>query len=211
LPLLQIEIAIDSSALPDHVQTFLLEADSRVNQFLKHSPIGGTGFIACDFQTVYRALQAITNANLAAGTSLCEWGSGFGVVASLAEMQGFSSSGIEVEEVLVDASRTLADDFSLSVHFVHGSFIPTGAEEFVEETYADSSSEFSWLVTDADNAYDELGHEPEDFDIIFAYPWPGGEGLIESLFEKCAAEGALLLLYDQYDSVRLLRKVGAAD
>ncbi len=114
-----------------------------------------------------------------------------------------------MESTLIDASRELAEDFDISAEFVHGSFIPSGAEDYVEQAYADHSSEFSWLVTDADDAYDELGIDPDEFDIIFAYPWPGGELLIESLFERCAADGALLLLYDQYDCVRLLRKVGA--
>ncbi len=53
-----------------------------------------------------------------------------------------------------------------------------------------------------------MGLDPDDFDVVFAYPWPGEECLIASLFEKYAAEGALLLMYDQFNSVRLLGKVG---
>ncbi len=207
MPLVDIEISINGSVLPDDVVAFLHEADSRVSQFVRNSAIRVTGFVPSDFVTVYHALRAITEANLALGTSLCEWGSGFGVVASLAAMLGFQVCGIEIERDLVDASRRLADDFGLPVEFVHGSYVPSGAEAYVEETYADNNAESFSLVTDADDAYAELGLDPDDFDVVFAYPWPGEESLITSLFEKYAAEEALLLMYNQYNSVRLLRKV----
>ena len=92
--------------------------------------------------------------------------------------------------------------------FVHGSFIPAGAEAYAEKACVEINAEYFWLVTDADEAYDELGLEPDDFDVVFAYPWPGEECLIESLFEKYAAEESLLLMYNQYNSVDLQRKVG---
>jgi len=208
VPLLDIEISTNGSVLPDDVGAFLLEADSRVSQFVTNSPIRLTGFVPSDFVTVYHALRAITEANLAPGTSLCEWGSGFGVVASLAAMLGFKVCGIEIERDLVDASRRLADDFDLPVEFVHGSFVPPGSEAYGEEAFADNNAESFWLVTDADDAYDELGLDPDDFDVVFAYPWPNEECLIASLFDKYAAEGALLLIYDKFNCVRLRRKVG---
>jgi hypothetical protein len=206
--LVDIEIAPDESDLPDDVLALLREADSRITQFGRSGPTQVTGFVPSDFVTVYRALKAIAETNLAPGNSLCEWGSGFGVVASLAAMLEYESCGIEIERNLVDASRRLADDFGLAVEFVHGSFIPSGAEAVAEEAFADNNSEYSWLVTDADDGYDELGLGPRDFDVIFAYPWPGEEYLMLSLFERYAAEGALFLMYDQFNSVRLLGNVG---
>ena len=208
MSLVDIEIAINGSVLPDDVVAFLREADLRVNQFVGNSSISATGFVPSDFVTVYHALEAITEANLAPGNSLCEWGSGFGVVASLAAMLEFSVCGIEIDRDLVDASRKLAGDFGLPVEFIHGSFVPSGGEAYAEEAYADNIAKYAWLVTDSDTAYDELGLDPDDFDVVFAYPWPGEEYLIMSLFERYAAEEALLLLYDQLNSVRLLRKVG---
>ncbi len=207
MPLVDIEISINGSVLPDDVVAFLREADLRVSQFVENNPVRVTGFVPSDFVAVYHTLRAISEANLAPGTSLCEWGSGFGVVASLAVMLGFKVCGIEIERGLVDASRSLADDFGLPVEFVHGSFIPRGAETYAEEVSADVNAECFWLVTDADDAYDELGLDPDDFDVVFAYPWPGEESVIVSLFEKYAAEEALLLMYNQYNSVRLRRKV----
>ena len=208
VPLVDLEISTDGSALPDDVVAFLREADLRVDQFVKNSPVRLTGFVPSDFVTVYRALRVIAETNLAPGNSFCEWGSGFGVVASLAAMLGYNVCGIEIERTLVDASQRLADDFGLPVEFVHGSFVPPGAEEFAEEALADASSEYFWLVTNADDAYEELGLDADGFDVVFAYPWPGEEHLITGLFEKYSAQEALLLMYDQFDSVRLLRKVG---
>ena len=208
VPLVDIELSTNGLVLPDDVVAFLHEADLRVSQFTKNCPVRATGFVPSDFVTVYHALRAVTEADLAPGTSLCEWGSGFGVVASLAAMLEFKACGIEIERDLVDASRRLAEDFGLPVEFVHGSFIPSGAEACAEEAYADNNAEYSWLVTDADDAYDELGLDPDDFDVVFAYPWPGEEFLMTSLFEKYGAEGSLLLMYDQFNSVRLLGKAG---
>ena len=206
MPLLEIDLSINGSVLPDDVVAFLREADLRVSQFVKNSRVAG--FVPSDFVMVYRSLRAIAEANLASGTSLCEWGSGFGVVASLAAMLEFKVCGIEIERGLVNASRRLAHDFRLPVEFVHGSFVPAGAEADIEVADADSSTEYFWLVTDTDDTYDELGLGPHDFDVVFAYPWPAEEYLIEGLFEKYAAEEALLLTYTQYNSVRLQRKVG---
>ena len=208
MPLVDIEIAINGSVLPEEVVAFLREADLRVSEFVRNSPVSVTGFVPSDFVTVYKALRAITEADLAPGTSLCEWGSGFGVVASLAGMLGFDAYGMEIDRDLVDASRRLADNFGLPVEFVHGSFIPSGAEAYAEEAYTDNDAEFFLLDTVTDDAYDELGLDPDDFDVVFAYPWPGEECLIASLFEKYAAEEALLLMYNQFKSVRLRRKVG---
>ena len=96
MPLLDIDISINGSVLPDDVVAFLREADLRVSQFVRNSPVRVTGFVPSDFVTVYHSLRAITEANLASGTSLCEWGSGFGVVASLAAMLEFKVCGIEI-------------------------------------------------------------------------------------------------------------------
>ncbi|WP_417380764.1 class I SAM-dependent methyltransferase [Gimesia sp.] len=207
MSLVEIEISKNDSFMPDEIVAFLREADERVSQFLQASPRRATGFVPSDFKTIYHALQAITDENLAPGNSLCEWGSGFGVVTSLASMLEFMACGIEIEEELVEASRLLADDFGLPVEFVQGSFIPSGAESCVDEAYAENNAEYSWLITDADDGYEELQLDPEDFDVVFAYPWPGEEYLITSLFEKYAARGALLLTYNSLESVRLRRKL----
>ncbi len=113
-----------------------------------------------------------------------------------------------MERVLVDASKRLADDFGLPVDFVRGSFIPPGGEAYANEACDNDNAGFRRLFADADSAYRELGIDPEEFDLVFAYPWPNEEHAIENLFARYAAKGALLLTYRQFDSVRLRRKVG---
>jgi len=208
VPVSEIDLTIDAAVLPDKVAAFLDEAQQRVRRFVRQNPALTSGFVPSDFATVYRALRAIAAQNLAPGNLFCEWGSGYGGVACLAAMLEFDACGIEIEGRLVDAARRLAADFGVAVEFVQGSFIPRGGERFAEEAHAEHDAEFFWLVTDADQAFDELGFDPDDIDLVFAYPWPGEECLVENLFERYAADGALLLTYNQYDTVRLVRKVG---
>ena len=45
----------------------------------------------------------------------------------------------------------------------------------------------------------------EEFDLVFAYPWPDEEALIEGLFEGHARAGAMLLTYHADSTLRLRR------
>lgn len=67
--------------------------------------------------------------------------------------------------------------------------------------------EFAWLDTDAPSAYDDLGVDVDDFDVLFAYPWPGEEDVVVDLFERYAAVGALLVTYQGVEAVHVRRKV----
>ena len=151
---------------------------------------------------MYHALDWIASAHLAAGRRFLEWGSGIGVVACLAAELGFDAIGIEIEPALVEIAESLAADHEVDVEFACGSYVPNGAEPFV-----DIAGEVTWLRTDRPDSYADLDLEPEDFDLIYAYPWPGEEQVIFDLFENCAAVGSLLLTYHSQDGLRLQRKV----
>ena len=110
--------------------------------------------------------------------------------------------GIEIEPPLVEMADELAERFDIAAQFVCGSFVPFGSESLV-----DSVGEVTWLRTDAEDGYRELELDPDDFDVIFAYPWPGEEQVVFDLFEDCAAVGTLLLTYLSQDGLRLQRKV----
>ena len=209
MALTEIDLPLAKTELPETVASLISEAERRIDQFVDERSVLPTGFVPCNFETVYRALAAIEERSLACGNSLCEWGSGFGVVATLATTLGFNACGIEIDEELVEEAQKLADDFDLPVEFVQGSFIPEEAQLAVESGYLDHIGQPSWLVTHAEAAYDELGLEPDDFDLIFAYPWPGEESVIDVLFDRVAGVGTLLLTFDQYNSIRLKRKIAA--
>ena len=200
MPLVKIDSAFNGSSFPEDVNAFLREANLRVGQFVEHNPVHLTGFVPSSFTMVYQSLRAVVEAKLAQGNLFCEWGSGFGVVASLAGMLGFDAYGIEIDRTLYDASRSLAGAFELPVKFIHGNFIPRG----------DVKTANGFDPKDA-NAYQQLGLDVHDFDVVFAYPWPSEEQAIGQLFERHAHEGALLVTFNQYNFVQLHRKVRQID
>src|SRR5207248_6274899 len=184
---------------PGDVRAFLREAERRIDRFQRaaHLP----AFVPSDFGQVYGVLRALAETDLAPGRLFCEWGSGFGVIACLAAMLDFDAFGIEVEEELVEAAQELADDFGLPVEFVHGSFLPA---DFDART---NGQQFAWLTTDTHDGHVDLELAPDDFDVIFAYPWPDEEALTEDLFERCGRVGAILVTYHTSDELRVRRKI----
>lgn len=198
-----IELAHPASRLPKQVVSLLDEADARIERLqFEHRDRPIAAFVPCDFVEAYRVLAYLAEIDLATGHRLLEWGSGAGVVTCLAGMLGFDAIGIEVEEPLVELSESLAEDFEVDVEFVCGSFVPDGYEDEIDE-----QRDINWLRTDARSAYEEIDLEPDDFDIIFAYPWPGEEQIVFDLFRRRAAEGALLLTYHGQDGMQLRRRV----
>lgn len=193
MPLLDLNLLVGGRTLPAQTRTFLREAQRRIDRFRLEHRI--PGFIPSDFRRAYLGLRALAAAELTPGNLFCEWGSGFGVVTCLAAMLGFEAHGIEIEADLVDAARELANDFDLPAEFVRGSFIPPGTNLL---------GRFAWM--DTDEGHDDPALAPDDFDVIFAYPWPDEEGAIAELFDQCAAEGAILVTYHGMDGLRWRRK-----
>lgn len=203
MPLVDVEFGEVPLEMPDPVRRLVREAERRLDAFVEgrlDDPI--VGFVPSDFAAVYPVLATIARGHLATGSLFCEWGSGFGVVAMMAAELDFDACGIEIEQDLVDAAQELADEYDLPVEFVCGSFIPSGGEDV-----ADHVGDFAWLRTDAASAYDELGLDPRDFDVIFAYPWPGEEQAVYDLFERYGAAGALLVTFQGVDAVQVKRRV----
>ena len=56
-------------------------------------------------------------------------------------------------------------------------------------------------------AWDELDLAPENCDVIFAYPWPGEESIVDSVFMRRACPDALLLTFHDFDRVLVQRKL----
>lgn len=199
MPLEELCLPRGGQGLPAKVRAFLREADRRIRRFQSRWSV--PAFVPSDFVAAYAALRDLAAAEVAPGNLFCEWGSGFGVVACLAAMLGFESCGIEIEGDLVDAARQLAEDFDLPVEFTQGSFIPrAGATALLGD------AEFAWLTTDDGGSHGPT-LSPDDFDVIFAHPWPDEESLIEGLFERHAAAGQVLVTYHADGSSCLRRKV----
>jgi hypothetical protein len=200
-----IEIDLTPEPLPDAAVGLIKEASDRVDVFMeahKDSPVAG--FVPSDFTLAYAALLHVRRTMLASGDAFCEWGSGIGAVTCLAGMLGYDAIGIEFDPDLVDVAEGLADDFDISAQFVCGSFVPTGGEHFT-----DVPQEAAWLMSGGLDAYEQLGLDADDFDVIYAYPWPGEEQVIFDLFKRYAAVGALLVTYHGIDDIRVQRKVSS--
>ena len=190
---------------PEPIQRLLADAATRIERFVEgrlDDPI--PGFVPSEFDRVWCGLKTVLTNGLAPGRSFCEWGSGFGVVACMAAYLDFDASGIEIHPDLVEGAEALAADHELPVEFICGSYMPIGSEALADA----STSEFAWLETQGADGYEELGLDIEDFDLIYAFPWPGEEEFVHVLFDRYAADGALLLTFNGVEDLRFQRKQG---
>lgn len=202
MSLLTIPLEVPWAELPAPSETLVQDAAQRIADFLNAARgEGPSAFVPADFPRVYAGLAAVYAAGLVPGNQFCEWGSGFGVVAGLAAQIGFESCGIEIDRDLVEQAEALTADHDLEVEFAHGSFIPESAEHL-----ADVQDDLATLGRGVGDGYDELGLDPEDFGLIYAYPWPGEEEVVETIFDAVAARGALLLTYRSTEDLVLQRK-----
>lgn len=203
MTLLRLEVPPTEGPLPGRVVEFVRVANDRIDRFcarrVKH-PI--TGFVPSDLELTWRTLDAIAQSGIAPGRAFCEWGCGFGAIAGLATLAGFDAAGIEIERDLVDEAKKLAADFSLKIDLVHGNFVPAGAGEL-----ADCDGSFNWRSEEGPDGHSALELEPDDFDLVFAFPWPGEEEVIFRLFDACAAPEALLLTFHGREGLRVDRKI----
>jgi hypothetical protein len=200
--LVDIELTLPVDPIPQGVAALIADAKQRIDELEDKSRAEMPAFVPSDFELTYRALAAIHSGHLTTGRRFLEWGSGIGTVACLATQLGFDAIGIEIESPLVEIANDLAAVHDLDTEFICGSFVPHGTDVTVG-----TADDFAWLSTTGHVAYDDLDLEPNDFDLIFAYPWPGEEEIIFDLFAVHAATGALLLTYHGIEGVRLQRKV----
>ena len=202
-----VPIGPDAAPLEPPVAALLDEADRRINAFMRsHRNQPVCGFVPSDFDLVFRAMRRIEADHLAPGTAFLEWGSGFGVLTCLAALLGWDAYGVEIQGELIEQAERLAGDFDLPATFIHGTFVPTGDDD-VGDTIADSA----WLQLGGHDAYEEMGLDIEDFDVIFAYPWPGEHHVVETLFDRHAAVGALLLTFHGLEGLMLRRKIAGKE
>lgn len=202
-----IPVPVDTVSRPlsTAASRLLVEANERISNFSRRQRPRIDNFVVCDFRLVDAALEWISEAGLACGDRFCEWGSGFGVVTMLAALRGWEAYGIEVEPALIEAAEQLAEDFAIDAHFAQGSFIPQGGEELLE-----FAEDIEHIDTDCPSGYDDLDWEIPDFDLFFAFPWPGEHRYWEAVFNHYASDGALLLTYHGVESLKLQRRLELA-
>lgn len=161
----------------------------------------GIDLIPSDYEQVWPALVEIRREHPDARRFL-EWGSGLGVIAGLAAILGFEAYGIELDPELVDASQDLQAAHGLDVNFATGSFVP---DSFVGDDYDDLETRTALGHPDA---YDALGCDLDDFDVVYGYAWPTEEELYREIFRHGADYGAIFVNGSRLEGVRAWRKTG---
>jgi len=207
MALVRVDVTPTAGRLPPPIAKFVRAADRRTDDFHEQRtrrPLHA--FVSSDLEGTWRMIDAIVRGKLAPGRSFCEWGCGFAAVAGLAALSGFDACGIEIERDLVDEANRLMTDFSLKVPIAQGNFVPQDAGEL-----ADCTSEFTYLSERGPDGHAVLRRDPDDFDLVFAYPWPGSEDVIFRLFDTFAATDALLLTFHGSEGLQVDRKVTRPD
>ena len=93
----------------------------------------------------------------------------------LATAAGMDAVGIEIEPILVKHSQQLAGELRIDSRFFCGSFIPHDVTDILE-----ISRDVEHVTIEEDDAYQEIGQELNDFDLVFAFPWPGESDFFEA-------------------------------
>lgn len=203
MPVVPLEIEPVLGPLPPDVAGFLADADARIDVFFEERKRERRlGFFPSDYELAFRTLSAVRVLDRDA-RRLCEWGSGFGVVAGLGVLLGYEAHGIEINSDLISASRRLLGDHDLDAVILEGSFIP----EDYARTERMSTFETMTVLSGAE-VYADADIDIDDFDVIFAYPWPDEEPQYCDLFDQFADYGAVLLTYSMLEGMRVYRKVG---
>ena len=149
-------------------------------------------YVSADYDQVFESLSELRSQT----TSFLEFGSGLGIVTILASRLGFDAYGIEAEAELVDYSRQYAEDYAPDAIFATGSFIP---DDFEWNPGAGDESVRTFI--DVADAYSELDMQLQDFDLIYAYPWPTEHELYWNVLRQFARPDALFLTYDAREGI----------
>jgi hypothetical protein len=207
---IEIPESLSKLVLPEAANELIDQVNESIEAFMLASDRVIENFVTCDFHLVGQALMWIHQNQLCAGNRFCELGSGIGGATLLAAMDhpmpAMESIGIEIEPELTDQSielsTSLGNLLSGSVDFYCGSFVPRDDLDFSE-----LDREIENVVTDSGDVFDEVGLAMDDFDLFFAFPWPGESSFFETVVDQCAANGALLLTYGGREGMKLLRKI----
>ena len=132
--------------------------------------------------------------------SFLEFGSGLGVITILADLLGYDAYGIELDPWLHARSQDLADANASRAVFAHGSFVPDACRDSQHE-----NADFL-TVREGEAAYRELGLDLADFDLVYAFPWPGEEERFLEMVRICGRPDALLLIYGASDGYQLFQR-----
>ncbi len=154
-------------------------------------------FIPARYERVLDRLRALYEP----GTRFLEWGSGNGVITIMADMLGYDACGIEIDANLVEIARDLARRHGSNARFVAGSLLPQGYRY-----RAPDGDTRTGTLEDGPSGYLLLGRPLDDFDLVFGYPWPGEDLVMQDVMRRYAAPHARLLMASGLDELTLFER-----
>ena len=169
----------------------LFAAGDRIWQENKHD-FHYRDYVAADHERVFQALAVLKER----AVTFLEWGAGLGIITSTAALLGYEAFGIEIDPKLCRQAEELAEAFGARADFSYGSFVPDAYE--ASDEY---EREFFRTVMDEHDGYAEIDMELRDFDLIYAYPWPGERDFFLDVARQCGRRGALLMTYDVREGI----------
>lgn len=197
-----IPASVTERSIPPEVYRWIVEARNRVQAFQdRWDQPQIEQFVACDYELIYQSLSWMLDIGLPTGRRFLEWGCGFSAVCCLAAELGMDVVGIEAEQELLRHGRRLLEDWGQSADLHHGNFLPLGVEDLVDDPTLPS------LGHPLQDCYESIGLDIDDFAIVFAYPWPGEEHFLSGVFDRYAADQALLLQFCGPYDAKLWRKL----
>lgn len=171
---------------PTTLQRLIQVGDEAWNEFRDAEGGQFHRFVPSDHLGAYEHLRKLRSRS----ENFLELGSAVGVVTIMADLLGFDAYGIEIEPQLVDRAVLMAEQFDSAATFAEGTFVPSDYQDEIQHL----SGDFLTLTAGA-CAFDELELELADFDLVFAYPWPGEEDWLTELMHRHARASTILLTY----------------
>jgi hypothetical protein len=185
------------TGVPEEIlQRLFAAGDARWQAFRERRGETYHAFVPADYRSVAAVLEQLRPQ----ADSFLELGSGVGVIAITAARLGYDAAGIEVDPWLVGAAEDLAAEFHAPATFANGTFVPESFQETVDRHETEIPT-----IADGVPAYAELGRQLDDFDLVYAFPWPGTEELFFELVRDHGRPGALFLTFGATEGCRIWR------
>ncbi len=135
------------------------------------------GLVTTDAEVAWRFLEAVRPL-APENARFCEWGSGLGIVTTLAAQGGWHATGLEIEPRLVGIARDFAETHGADAAFHIGSYKPDGWDDARRQDVATDTG---------------LGFDLFDFDVIFGFPWPAEREAMTEFVGRYARPGTLFM------------------
>ncbi len=123
--LVDLQVSIRPTPLSVEAAEFLRDGRERFKR------VNCFDFVPSNYENAWSVLDQLSR-----GT-LCEWGSGLGIVVGLAEYLGYDACGIEIDPELAEVSRSFLREHGLKASITTGSYLD-------ESPVADNYYVYSW-------------------------------------------------------------------